>query len=274
MPARREADVRPAGGPGTPVTPLRDRADSKPVQRKVDVARAGDSAERDQLILEHIPLLRHIVGRMTISGGLDRDDLYGFGMLGLIAAAETYDPERGLKFSTHAFPRIRGAILDEVRRMDFLPRGRRERVRDLDRVVGELEHANGAAPSPEEIAIALGIGVEEVDEILLSARSAGEIPLDEDGGSSQLGALLRDPRSPDPVGSAEWNELKDLLVAAIETLPDQEKTVITLYYSEDLLLREISEIMGVTESRVSQIHTRALYRLNRALGAPSEGPGS
>ena len=272
MPTPREADVTPAGEPGT-----RDNAPRevpRDVHRNVDVARAVNCEERDQLILEHIPLLRHVVGRMMIHGGLDRDDLYGFGMLGLIAAAETYEPERGLKFSTYAFPKIRGAILDEVRRMDFLPRGRRERVRDLDRVVSELEHKNGVAPSPEEIAQALDIGIEDVDEILLNARSAGEVSLDEDGGSSQLGALLGDPRSQDPVGSAEWNELKELLTAAIETLPEQEKTVITLYYAEDLLLREISEILGVTESRVSQIHTRALYRLNRALGAPIERPGS
>src|SRR5687767_4878168 len=135
---------------------------------------------RDRLILEHIPLLRHIVGRMSVPGGLDRDDLYGFGMLGLIAAADSWEAARGLKFSTYAFPKIRGAILDELRRMDFLPRGRRERLRELDRVVIDLEQENGVPPTPEEIATRLSTSVEEVDEIFLSARNAHELSIDED----------------------------------------------------------------------------------------------
>jgi RNA polymerase sigma factor FliA len=226
-----------------------------------------DDSQRDELIFNHIPLLRHIVGRMTLDvpGSVDRDDLYGFGMLGLIAAADSWDPGRGLKFSTYAFPKIRGAILDELRRMDFLPRGRRERVRDLDRVVSELEQKNGLPPSPEEIAAALGASVEDVDVILLSARSCAEMSLDEEGPSSQLSMLLSDPRSDDPVGSAEWNEMKRLLIEAIRALPEQEQTVITLYYGEECMLRDIGRILGVTESRVSQVHSRALYRLNRGL---------
>lgn len=224
------------------------------------------NVDRDALILDHIPLLKHLVGRMAVDmpGGVDRDDLYGFGMLGLIQAADTWDASRGLKFSTHAYTRIRGAILDELRRMDFLPRGRRDRVRELDRALASLEQRNGSAPTPEMLAEELGITIEEVDEILLSARSAGVASLDE-GPSAQLAALLSDPKSQDPVGSAEWGEMKGLLVQAISELPEQERTVITLYYAEELLLREISEVLDVTESRVSQIHTRALYRLNRQL---------
>jgi RNA polymerase sigma factor for flagellar operon FliA len=230
----------------------------------IDPANTPEREERNRLVLEHIPLLRHIVGRMLVPGGLDRDDLYGFGMLGLIAAADSFEPERGLKFSTYAYPKIRGAILDEVRRSDFLPRGWRERVRALDRVIADLEQENGIAPTPEEIAARMGVDVEEVDETLSSARGATEVSLDEDW-SSPLSALLSDPRSDDPVGSAEWLELKQLLVEFIQALPEQEKTVITLYYGESLLLRDISLVLGVTESRVSQIHSRALYRLNRAL---------
>lgn len=227
----------------------------------------GEAAQqvRNLLVLEHIPLLRHIVGRMLVPGGLDRDDLYGFGMIGLIAAADSFETERGLKFSTYAFPKIRGAILDEVRRSDFLPRGWRERVRALDRVVSELEQENGIAPTPEEMAARMGIPVEEVDEVLVSARGANEVSLDEDWSSSHLSELLSDPKSEDPVGSAEWHEMKELLVGCIQALPEQEKTVITLYYGESMLLRDIGEVLGVTESRVSQIHSRALYRLNRAL---------
>jgi RNA polymerase sigma factor for flagellar operon FliA len=228
----------------------------------------GDAIDRDELILDHLPLLHHIVGRMCwdVPGRVDRDDLLGWGMLGLIGAADTWDPARGHKFSTFAFPRIRGAILDELRRLDFLPRGRREKLRDLERTVSELEQENGLPPTPEEIARRLGLEQDEVDEIMHSARVAGCVSL-EDGPSETLVSMLTDPASADPVGSAEWNEMKSLLVRAIGNLPETEQTVVTLYYGEELLLKEIGEVLGVTESRVSQIHSRALYRLNRELAS-------
>ena len=229
------------------------------------------ASERDALILEHIPLLRHIVGRMAfdLPSGTDRDDLYGFGMIGLIQAADSWDPGRGLKFSTYAYTKVRGAILDELRRLDFLPRGRREKVRELDKVVASIEQETGLAPSAEAIAERMGTDVDEVDEILLSAKSAGTTSLDE-GPSTSLIDKLTDPRSTDPVGSAEWEEMKVLVTDGIKSLSEQEQVVITLYYAEELLLREISEVLGVTESRVSQIHTRALYHLNRFLSERTE----
>lgn len=227
---------------------------------------AAPEAERDRLILEHLPLLQHIVGRMSLDvpGRVQRDDLFGWGMRGLIEAADSFEAARGLQFSTYAFPRIRGAILDELRRMDFLPRGRRERLREVERVVRQLEQEQGAPPAPEEIARHLDTSIEEIDEVLHSARVACWASLD-GGPSEEFGALLSDPRSEDPVGSAEWNEMKVLLIRAIDALLEPDKTVITLYYGEELLLKEIGEVLGVTESRVSQIHSRALYRLNREL---------
>ena len=228
----------------------------------------AEAEDRDRLILTHIPLLKHLVGRMCfdVPNGLDRDDLFGYGMLGLIAAADSWEQSRGLKFSTYAYTKIRGAILDELRRMDFLPRARRERVRSLDAAVQRLEQQNGIPPTPEQLSEELGLRLDELDGVLLSAVSASQTSLD-DGPSEQLSALLSDPRSCDPVGSAEWKELRVLLTEAIGNLPEQEKSVITLYYAEDLLLRDIARILGVTESRVSQIHSRALYRLNRVMGA-------
>lgn len=234
---------------------------------------SAESAERDALVLEHIPLLKHLVGRMgfDIPGGMDRDDLYGIGMLGLLAAADAWEPERGLKFSTFAYTKIRGAILDELRKDDFLPRGRREKVRELDATVERLEHESGAPPTPEEIAEAMGTSLDDVDEVLVSAASASQVSLD-DGPSEALRGLLSGPSIEDPVESAEWNEMKGLLVEAIAELPEQEKTVITLYYGEELLLKEIGEVLSVTESRVSQIHSRALYRLNRSFAALTDNP--
>jgi len=234
----------------------------------------AESLDRDKLILEHVPLLKHIVGRMALDlpGSVDRDDLQGFGMIGLIKAADSWEPGRGLKFSTYAFTKVRGAILDELRRQDFLPRGRREKVRELDDTVGRLEQRNGVAPSPEEIAAEMDSTLEEIDEILLSAKSAAHTSLDAE---TSVGLLerLSDPRCEDPEGSLEWLETKELLVRSIQGLSDQERSVITLYYAEELLLKDIAEVLGVTESRVSQIHTRAIYRLNRAMslamGTPS-----
>jgi RNA polymerase sigma factor for flagellar operon FliA len=228
----------------------------------------AESLDREKLILDHVPLLKHIAGRMAMDlpSSIDRDDLVGYGMVGLIQAADSWEMGRGLKFSTYAYTRIRGAILDELRRLDFLPRGRREKLRNLDRAVSELEQRDGLPPTPEQIAESLGVPLDEVDEILLSARSAVTASLDGDL-SRDLKGMLSDPSSRDPMGSAEWVEMKELLASAITGLPDAERTVITLYYGEELLLREISEVLGVTESRVSQIHTRALYRLNRALAS-------
>ncbi len=225
---------------------------------------------REALIIEHVPLLKHIVGRLffDVPGSLDRDDLFGFGMIGLIGAADSWDSSRGIAFSTFAYPRIRGAILDELRRMDFLPRGRRERVRAVDAAIAELEQVQGRTPSPEAIAEHLGWSSDEVDEVFVSAATAARTSIDnaqENGAGSDLASMLLDPKSDDPLGSAEYEELKEALIAAIQGLPEQEKTVITLYYAEELLLREIADILGVTESRVSQIHSRAIYRLNRTL---------
>ena len=223
---------------------------------------------RDQLILDHMPLMHHIVSLLfvDIPGGTAREDLEGYAMIGLVGAADSWDPGRGLKFSTFAYPRIRGAVLDELRRMDFLPRGRRERVRELDRFVRDFEQENGGPPSPEEIGAGMGISEAEVDEILQSARAALRASLD-DGPSSELASLVADPRCEDPSGSAEWEELRDILTDAIASLPDREQAVITLYYAEELLLKEIGEILEVTESRVSQLHSRALYRLNTFIEA-------
>ncbi len=222
--------------------------------------------ERDQLILNHIPLLKHIAGRMNFdsNGSIDGDDLYGFGMLGLIAAADAWDAKRGLKFSTFAYPRIRGAILDELRRNDLLSRGRREKVRLLSSAVARLEQQKGVPPLPEQLAEELEMTLEEVDAIMVSAGQAAETTLTGEDGNL-LESMLSDPKAEDPVESAEWKETKVHLVKVIEELPEQEKTVIALYYADGLLLREIAEVMSVTESRISQIHSRALYRLNREL---------
>jgi RNA polymerase sigma factor for flagellar operon FliA len=227
--------------------------------------------QRERLVLEHVPLLRHIVGRMSVPPGVERDDLLGWGMIGLLAAADSWDESRGLRFSTYAFPKIRGAILDELRRADPLSRGRREALREIERAATQLEQELGAPPTPEEIAARAGLGAEAVDEALVLARTAVESSLDEESASGRLGALLADPRSEDPVGTAEWEEMKALLSAAIQALPEPERTVILLYYAEEMMMRDIGEVLGVSESRVCQLHSKAVYRLNRELALAHGG---
>lgn len=220
---------------------------------------------REQLVLDHVPLLRHIVGRMSVPSGFDRDDLLGWGMVGLLSAADAWDESRGLKFSTFAFPRIRGAILDEMRRADLLPRGRRESLREIERSTAQLEQEFGTPPTLEQIAERASVSVEEVEAALADARVVVESSLDQESASGPLGALLCDPRTEDPVGTAAWEEMKGLLTTTIQELPEPERTVILLYYGEEMLLRDIGDVLGVTESRVSQIHSKAIYRLNREL---------
>ena len=230
-----------------------------------------ECSARDRMVMDHVPLLRHIVGRMSLPRGIDRDDVLGWGMLGLIAAAEGFDPSRGMAFSTYAYSRIRGAILDELRRADILPRGRRETLRALERTTAELTQENGCPPTPEEIADRAGISTEDVEETMLFARAAMELSLEDESHAGSLAALLSDPRSDDPVASAQWREMKELLAGAIQRLPEPERTVILLYYGEEMLLRDIGAVLGVTESRVSQIHSAAIYRLNRELALAHGG---
>ncbi len=226
---------------------------------------------RDRMVIDHVPLLRHIVGRMSLPRGLDRDDVLGWGMLGLIAAAEGFDSSRGMAFSTYAYSRIRGAILDELRRADALPRGQRETLRSVERATAVLTQENGCPPTPEEIAERAGMSTEQVEDVMLLARSAIELSLEDETHSVNLAALLSDPRSDDPVASAQWQEMKELLAGAIQRLPEQERTVILLYYGEEMLLRDIGEVLGVSESRVSQLHSAAIYRLNRELALAHGG---
>lgn len=226
--------------------------------------------ERDRRVVDYLPLVRYVVGRLCLDlpPSLDREDLYGFGVLGLLHAATTYDSTRGVAFKTHAFIHIRGAILDELRKLDFLPRTRRDKLKRLDSAIAALQQELGRAPSPEELAAALGVPESEVDELLLTSRTASLCSLDDPTKSTPFGIACS--KSEDPMENAQHGEIKKALADAIESLPEIERRVLVLYYSEGLLLREIGEVLGVTESRVSQVHTRAVFRLNRIL-SPAMG---
>ena len=229
-----------------------------------------DEGLRDRLILTYAPLVKYVAGRLGsgLPAHVDDEDLVSYGLLGLIGAIERYDPDRDVKFETYAIARIRGAIIDELRALDWVPRSVRARARDIERAIGELEAKLGRAPTDEEISKKLGITEEELEESLGEIARSSIAALDElwtvSGSTGDQVALIdtiEDESAPDPQGTLSVTEQKEALADAIARLPEREKLVVTLYYYEELTLREIGEVLGVTESRVSQLHTKAILRL-------------
>jgi RNA polymerase sigma factor FliA len=235
----------------------------------LDFRRTGDQKIRDRLILTYAPLVKYVAGRLGsgLPAHVDEGDLVSYGLLGLIGAIERYDPSRDVKFETYAMARIKGQIIDELRSMDWVPRSVRARARQIERAIGELEARSGRAPTDEEIAKKLGITEEELEESLGEIARSSIAALDElwtvGSGGDQVALLdtIEDEDAPDPQGTLSVTEQKEALAEAIQRLPEREKLVVTLYYYEELTLREIGEVLGVTESRVSQLHTKAILRL-------------
>ena len=227
--------------------------------------------DRNTLVEEYLPLVRHVLGRLPLSlpNFMDHEDLFEVGVLGLMNAARTFDSGKGAQFKTHAYVNIRGAILDELRKYDVLPRSRRDRIKLFRKTADELEDQLGRQATPDEIAVAMNLSIEQVDDILVNMQGAAMLSLDDGDSSGEPGVKLADAiacmASPNPANEAEASELKALVAQEIQQLPDNEKHVIILYYAEGLLLKEIGQAMGVSESRVSQIHSRAIFKLGRAI---------
>jgi RNA polymerase sigma factor for flagellar operon FliA len=234
----------------------------------------GDSAARERLVVAYSPMVKFVAGRLGagLPSHVDDADLISYGLMGLIGAIERFDPERGIKFETFAMTRIRGAIIDELRSLDWVPRSVRSRAREIEKVQAKLEHELQRAPSDEELAEELEISEEELQSSLLEIANSSVYALDElwtvsDSSGDQVSLLdtIRDPRADDPQESLDSSEIKDRLTDAIASLPEREQLVVALYYYENLTLREIGEVLGVTESRVSQLHTKAVMRLKSHL---------
>jgi len=224
--------------------------------------------DRDRLIEQYLPLVRYVVARLpvTLPGSLDRDDFYSVGVMGLMHAASTFDPGRGASFKTFAYTAIRGAILDEVRKHDPVPRNRRDRLRQMDRTSSALYATLDREPTLAELAKAMGCNEQDLDDDLQALHTSRTLSLDEpygaeDEGSTTLANLMQAEDSPDPALAAAQRERLDLLTKAIAELPDTDRHVVVLYFHEQLYLKEIGQVLGVTESRVSQILTRATERL-------------
>ena len=244
---------------------------------------SGDQATRDRLILTYAPLVKFVAGRVgaNLPAHVDEQDLVSYGLLGLIGAIERFDPDREIKFETFAIARIRGAIIDELRSLDWVPRSVRTRARQIERAIGTLEKELMRAPTDEEIAKKLGLSTDELEDSLHEISRTSVAALDElwspSGTGDQVSLIdtIEDDSGPDPEMSLELTEVKEALAEAISDLPEREKLVVTLYYYEELTLREIGEVLGVTESRVSQLHTKAILRLKAHLsGVQREHSGA
>ena len=233
-----------------------------------------DSALRDRLILTYAPLVKFVAGRLgaSLPSHVDEQDLVSYGLLGLISAIERFDPDREIKFETYAISRVKGAIIDELRSLDWVPRSVRTRAREIERAIAELERQLMRAPTDEEIATKIGITGDELEASLSEISRTSIAALDElwspsSSGGDQIALIdtIEDTTGPDPESSLEQTEMKEALGEAIARLPEREKLVVTLYYYEELTLREIGEVLGVTESRISQLHTKAVLRLKARL---------
>ena len=240
-----------------------------------DYKRRGTPEARERLILHYSPLVKFVAGRVGsgLPQNIEQADLVSYGIFGLIDAIEKFDPGRGFKFETYAIARIKGAIIDELRSIDWVPRSVRAKARAIERAYSTLENELRRTPDDDELARELGISERELADWLSKISFVGLVALDEillSGdvpGSSTVGDMVEDPAH-DPVAAFEVDEMKHLLADAINRAPDRERLVLTLYYYEGLTLSEIGAVLGVTESRVCQIHTKGILQLRARLLAP------
>ncbi len=230
---------------------------------------SGDSQVRERLILHYSPLVKYVAGRVGVGlpPNIEQSDLVSYGIFGLIDAIEKFDIERAIKFETYAISRIRGAIIDELRAIDWIPRSVRYKAREVERAYASLEAKLHRTPTEVEVSAEMGISVVDLHTIFGQVSFVNVLALDEllntgdKGDKLTLVDTLEDHRAENPVQAFENEEMKHLLAGAINHLPEREKIVITLYYYEGLTLAEIGQVLGVTESRICQMHTKAVIQL-------------
>lgn len=242
------------------------------VKRYKQDTQGVDGKLRDQLITDYAPLIRFVAQRIAarLPSNIDIDDLISAGVIGLMDAIEKYDPSRDNKFKTYAEFRIRGAILDELRSQDWVPRSVRDKAKKIERTFSELEQKLGRTVSDEEVSEALGVELGEYYEIMAKVRAVTLLSIDELSGPNyhdkkSLLECLENVGSKNPFTQLKSKGVRELLVKNIEELPEKQKLVLSLYYYEDLNLKEIGKILEVTESRVSQLHTQAVEKLRARL---------
>jgi RNA polymerase sigma factor for flagellar operon FliA len=255
------------------------QADSDAALRSLweDFKATGDQHLRERLILHYSPLVKYVAGRVGVGlpPNIEQADLVSYGIFGLIDAIEKFDLERAIKFETYAINRIRGAIIDELRSIDWIPRSVRFKAREVEKAYQSLEASLQRTPTEAEVAAQMGVRLEELHAIFSQVSFVNVVALDEllhaggdRGDKMTLGDTLEDPKAPDPLNLFEGEETKYILAKAVNTLPEREKIVVTLYYYEGLTLAEIGQVLGVTESRICQMHTKAVLQLRAKLAEP------
>jgi RNA polymerase sigma factor FliA len=265
---------RQAPAPGAPVAPeAPDGAAPRPAPTSLDelwqtYKATGDRRLREQLILHYSPLVKYVAGRVSVGlpATIEHGDLVSYGMFGLIDAIEKFDLQKGVKFETYAIARIKGAIIDELRSIDWIPRSVRGKARDVEKALTKLEAQLRRTPTEEELAAEMGVSLKDLREMLAQVSLVSVVALDEsfageEADRQSLVDTLQDPKAADPERSYEDSELRGLLADAVNRMSEREKTVIVLYYFENMTLAQIGEVLGVTESRICQIHTKAVLGL-------------
>jgi RNA polymerase sigma factor for flagellar operon FliA len=231
-----------------------------------------DTGLRDRLILHYAPLVKYVAGRVGsgLPAHVEQADLVSYGTFGLIDAITRFEPSREIKFESYAMARIRGAIIDELRSTDWIPRSVRMKARQFERTVAALEARLQRSPTDEEIADEMDMDVEEIRKFLgqlslVNVVALDELLVDDEGSAPRLVDTLKDTSALDPQAMAEHGEARQLLARAVEQLPEREKVVVSLYYFEGLTLADIGRVLGVTESRICQLHTKAVLHLRGKL---------
>ncbi|MDR2618444.1 MAG: RNA polymerase sigma factor WhiG [Treponema sp.] len=241
--------------------------------------RTRDPKIRETFIKQYAPLVKYVAGKVAVGmpSNVEFDDLVGFGVFGLLDAIDKFDPDKNVKFKTYAVTRIRGAIFDELRSIDWVPRSVRQKTREVEDAIGTLEARLGRSATDQEIAGALGMGEDEYLKTMVKISGASIISIHEvwysgdENDKVSIADSIESPVSLNPEVMAERDEIRRVIVEAISELPDNEKKILVLYYFEDLTLKEIGQVLGVTESRVSQLHTKAIMRLRARLKNSRKG---
>jgi RNA polymerase sigma factor FliA len=238
-----------------------------------------DPRIRERLVKQYAPLVKYVAGKVAIGmpHNVEFDDLVGYGVFGLFDAIEKFDPDKHVKFKTYAVTRIRGAIFDELRSIDWVPRSVRQKTREIEETVRRLESSLGRSASDAEIAKEMGVSMKEFEKLMLKISGTSILSLNDiwytgdDNDKVSIADSIESPQSLNPDIIVEKDEIKRVIVQAISELPDKEKKVLVLYYYEDLTLKEIGKVLEVTESRISQLHTKAIMRLRAKLTNMKKG---
>jgi RNA polymerase sigma factor for flagellar operon FliA len=239
----------------------------------IEYRRNRDPKIREDFIKQYAPLVKYVAGKVAVGmpHNVEFDDLVGYGVFGLLDAIDKFDPGKNVKFKTYAVTRIRGAIFDELRSIDWVPRSVRQKTREIEDAIGSLEAQYGRTATDQEIAKALNMNEDEFHKTMMKISGTSILSLDDVWFSSDendkvsIGDSIESPSSLNPDVIVEKNEIRRVIVDSISELPDKEKKILVLYYYEDLTLKEIGQVLQVTESRVSQLHTKAILRLRAKL---------